>query len=57
MVTGTPASDRSVIAADYARAGRQLRDLVGGANPADLRRRSNGTRWTNEQLLFHMVFG
>jgi hypothetical protein len=22
-----------------------------------LRRRSNGTRWTNRQLLFHMVFG
>ena len=24
---------------------------------ADLRRRSAGTRWTNQQLLFHMVFG
>lgn len=23
----------------------------------DLRRRSNGTRWTNRQLLFHMLFG
>lgn len=23
----------------------------------DLRRRSNGTRWTNHQLLFHMLFG
>jgi hypothetical protein len=57
MVTGTPPSDRSEIAADYARARRQLRDLVGGATPADLRRRSNGTRWNNEQLLFHMVFG
>ena len=27
------------------------------AGPEDLRRRSAGTRWTNEQLLFHMVFG
>ena len=56
-VTGTPAFDRSLIAADYARAGRQVRDLIAGATPAELRRRSSGTRWTNEQLLFHMVFG
>jgi hypothetical protein len=27
------------------------------ASPSDLRRRSIGTRWTNQQLLFHMVFG
>ncbi|MEW2354548.1 hypothetical protein [Spirillospora sp. NPDC029432] len=27
------------------------------ATAADLARRSDGTRWTNEQLLFHMVFG
>ena len=25
--------------------------------PADLDRVSNGTRWTNRQLLFHMLFG
>jgi hypothetical protein len=25
--------------------------------PPDLRRGSDGTHWTNEQLLFHMVFG
>ena len=31
--------------------------LVAGASPKALRRRSNGTRWTNRQLLFHMVFG
>jgi hypothetical protein len=24
---------------------------------AELRKRSNGTRWTNDQLLFHMLFG
>ena len=23
----------------------------------DLRRPSSGTRWTNEQLMFHMLFG
>ena len=31
--------------------------LAGQASPAALRRRSSGTRWTNRQLLFHMVFG
>jgi hypothetical protein len=31
--------------------------LVRGAAPADLRRPSDGTRWTNQQLLFHMLFG
>ena len=34
-----------------------LRRLLASADPETLRRRSNGTRWTNEQLLFHMVFG
>jgi hypothetical protein len=32
------------------RARIEFRDLVGQATPADLRRRSNGTRWTNRQL-------
>jgi hypothetical protein len=41
----------------YARAARELKALLEGAAPEDLRRGSNGTRWTNEQLLFHMVFG
>jgi len=31
--------------------------FVGRATTEDLRRRSSGTRWTNRQLLFHMVFG
>ena len=31
--------------------------LVGDPTPADLRRPSDGTRWTNQQLLFHMLFG
>jgi hypothetical protein len=34
-----------------------LQRLLSSADAATLRRRSNGTRWTNEQLLFHMVFG
>jgi len=40
------------------RAARQdFRCLVDGATTAELRRRSSGTRWTNDQLLFHMLFG
>ena len=49
--------DRAEIAADLDRARRTLHDLLDHATAADFERRSNGTRWTNEQLLFHMVFG
>ncbi len=31
--------------------------LVAGATPDDLQRKSDGTEWTNRQLLFHMLFG
>ena len=31
--------------------------LVQDATPNDLRRMTHGTRWTNEQLLFHMLLG
>lgn len=34
-----------------------LHALLAVATPTRLGARSNGTRWTNEQLLFHMVFG
>jgi hypothetical protein len=40
---------------DQARA--DFHRLASGATPTDLRRRSDGTRWTNRQLLFHMMFG
>lgn len=39
------------------RARRTFHDLVAHASGDDLRRRSSGTRWTNRQLLWHMVFG
>lgn len=31
--------------------------LLDGATSAELRSATNGTKWTNEQLLFHMLFG
>ena len=49
--------ERQAIVDSLERARRELHDLVAAAGPADVRRRSNGTRWTNNQLLFHMVFG
>ena len=49
--------DRGEIDAEMCRVEADFAELVGGADPADLRRRSSGTRWTNRQLLYHMVFG
>jgi len=49
--------DREATVARYSRACRELNSWLENATPADLQRKSNGTRWTNEELLFHMVFG
>jgi hypothetical protein len=48
---------RTRILAEYRRARRELDAWLGSATDEDLRRKSNGTKWTNEELLFHMVFG
>ena len=45
------------ITAGYRRASRALDTVLGNATSAELHRKSTGTRWTNEELLFHMVFG
>ena len=49
--------DRAAVIAEMEQARRSFRELLSAASPASLRRRSNGTRWTNRQLLFHMLFG
>lgn len=49
--------DRQSVQAEMQRARSELRALATQASPAGLRRGSAGTRWTNQQLLFHMVFG
>ena len=49
--------NRLAIADDLETCRGQLHGLLASAGPAELRRRSDGTRWTNEELLFHMVFG
>jgi hypothetical protein len=57
MMTSPLEPDRREILAGYQRAHAELRQILASADRAALRRRSSGTRWTNEQLLFHMVFG
>jgi hypothetical protein len=49
--------DRRAIHDEMEQAKVQFHVLLGNASAADLRRRSNGTRWTNQELLFHMLFG
>jgi DinB superfamily len=52
-MTTTPAS----ITEEMRNARHDFHRLVDAATTAELRKRSDGTRWTNEQLLFHMLFG
>lgn len=52
-----PVVDRRAIHHEMDRARTEFWRLVGDASVSDLRRRSDGTRWTNQELLFHMLFG
>ncbi|HEY8294520.1 MAG TPA: DinB family protein [Micrococcaceae bacterium] len=49
--------DRTAIAAEYRRACADLEGYLSTASDAGLRGNSRGTSWSNEELLFHMVFG
>jgi hypothetical protein len=49
--------DRSALVADLERARADFHHLLEIAEDDDWAKPSSGTRWTNEQLLFHMVFG
>jgi hypothetical protein len=51
------AVDRAALRDEMEQARHDFRRLAGDAPPADLRRPSDGTKWTNRQLLFHMLFG
>jgi hypothetical protein len=57
MTTDAHPTDRRPIHDELERVRTDLHHLVGHATAADLRRRTNGTRWTNGQLLWHMAFG
>jgi hypothetical protein len=49
--------DREVVHQELEAARATFHHLVATATAADLRRQSDGTRWTNKQLLFHMLLG
>jgi hypothetical protein len=49
--------DRQAIHDEMEQAKIEVQRLLAKASAADLKRRSDCTRWTNQQLLFHMVFG
>jgi DinB superfamily len=48
---------RQAIRAEFEGARATFHALLESANEEELARPSNGTRWTNRQLLFHMLFG
>ncbi|GAA3550150.1 hypothetical protein GCM10022222_37130 [Amycolatopsis ultiminotia] len=49
--------DRQAVHDEMERARIEFHRLLDQASDADLRRASNGTRWTNRELLFHMLLG
>jgi hypothetical protein len=49
--------DRQAVHDELDRVQADFRQLLAQATPASLARRTSGTKWTNEQLLFHMLFG
>lgn len=49
--------EREPICEELARVRADYRRLVDTATVAELRMPTSGTRWNNEQLLFHMLFG
>ena len=57
MPIDTHPSDRQSIHDDLERVRADLHHLVDRATAAELRRRTDGTRWTNGQMLWHMAFG
>jgi hypothetical protein len=49
--------DNALISAEMNRVRHDYRELVDSATVAELGKPTDGTRWNNEQLLFHMLFG
>jgi hypothetical protein len=49
--------DTEQICAELDRVRSDYRELLDTATVAELRKPTDGTKWNNEQLLFHMLFG
>lgn len=54
-MTQTPGFDKQLVHDELDRIQADVHHLLTTATPADLARPTSGTRWTNEQLLFHML--
>ena len=48
---------RETAHAELERVRAEFHHLLDGASPADMRRPTQGTKWNNRELLFHMLFG
>ncbi|HEY7485323.1 MAG TPA: DinB family protein [Streptosporangiaceae bacterium] len=57
MAAEDQAWDRRVVHDELERVQAEFHRLLDTATEADLARLSDGTRWSNEHLLFHMLFG
>ncbi|HRV67639.1 MAG TPA: DinB family protein [Candidatus Nanopelagicales bacterium] len=55
--TREAAMDQDQIYAELDRVRDDFRGLLDSATVGELRQPTNGTKWNNEQLLFHMLFG
>jgi hypothetical protein len=55
-VNGQP-TDRQSIHQELEMVRADLHQLVAQASAVDLRRHTDGTQWTNQQMLWHMAFG
>ena len=49
--------DKEQICAELDGVRNDYRELLDTATVAELRKPTDGTKWNNEQLLFHMLFG
>jgi hypothetical protein len=49
--------DREAVHREFEGARETFHDLLAAAGDTELRRLSDGTKWTNKQLLFHMLLG
>jgi DinB superfamily len=49
--------EKEQIRAEMDRVREDYRELLDTATVAELRKPTDGTKWNNEQLLFHMLFG
>ncbi|MCX2180094.1 DinB family protein [Streptomyces sp. SKN60] len=56
-MTNTHPMDRQAVHDDYERVRQTFHRLLDTASEAALARATDGTRWNNEQLLWHMLFG